>query len=83
MSDYHWHLSKQVAEKLLSIRSMRIRRNFVDFFNILADEPDFEDDDWFENSEGIRFYVRPFNQWAITYQVDHAVKRVNIIFIEP
>lgn len=82
MSDYRWHVSKQVVERLLSVRGAKQRQNLIDFFELLASKRDFEVEDSFEDEEGNQFFVKSFNQWVITFKVDHAVKQVSIVAIE-
>ena len=83
MIGYNWQASQQVVEKLLSVRGSKKRQSLIDFFDHLASTADFETENSFEDKEGNQFFVKPLNQWVITYKVDHAVKVVNILVVEP
>ena len=83
MSVYRWQASQQVVEKLLSVRGSKKRQVLIDFFDYLASTADFEAEEFFDDKEGNRFFVKSLNHWVITYKVDHAVKEVNIVVIEP
>ena len=83
MRGYQWQASQQVVEKLLSIRGSKKRQILIDFFDHLASTGNFETEESFEDEEGNQFFVKPLKQWVITYKVDHAVKMVNIVIVEP
>lgn len=83
MRGYQWQASQQVVEKLLSVRGGKKRQILIDFFDHLVSTGNFETEDSFEDKEGNQFFVKPLNQWVITYKVDHAVKIVNIVVVEP
>ena len=83
MNRYRWQASQQVVEKLLSVRASKKRQSLIDFFDHLTSTGNFEAEDSFEDEEGNQFFVKSWNQWVITYKVDHAIKVVNIVVIEP
>ena len=64
------------------MRGGRQRQKLTDFFDRLAAEPETMSEGQFSDEEGNLFRVVTFERWLITYHVDHATKRVNVLALE-
>jgi len=82
MSAYHWSASQQVVEKLLTIRGNRQRRKLTDFFDHLTSDPEGLREASFSDDEGNLYDLVTFERWLITYHIDHAAKKVNLLALE-
>ncbi len=82
MSVYRWSASQQVVEKLLAIRGERQRQKLADFFDHLTEDPEGLSEEQFSDEEGNLYHFVAFERWLLTYHVDHAVKKVNLLALE-
>lgn len=82
MSVYRWLASQQVVEKLLMVRGSRQRQKLTDFFDRLTSDPEGLSESRFSDEEGNVYQLVTFERWLVTYHVDHAAKRVNLLALE-
>ena len=82
MSLYHWPASRQVVEKLLTVRGGRQRQKLTDFFDRLTGDPEGLSESQFVDQEGNVYLLVSFERWLVTYHVDHAAKQVNLLALE-
>jgi hypothetical protein len=82
MSPYHWSASQQVVERLLQVRGSRQRLKLTDFFDRLVADPELLSEGHFADEEGNAYHLAVYERWLITYHVDHATKKVNVLALE-
>ena len=82
MSVYRWLASQQVVEKLLMVRGSRQRQKLTDFFDCSTSDPEGLSESRFSDEEGNVYQLVTFERWLVTYHVDHAAKRVNLLALE-
>ena len=82
MSVYRWLASQQVVERVLSVRGSRQRQKLTDFFDRLTSDPEGLSESRFSDEEGNVYQLVTFERWLVTYHVDHAAKRVNLLALE-
>ena len=82
MSVYRWLASQQVVERFLLVRGSRQRQKLTDFFDRLTSDPEGLSESRFSDEEGNVYQLVTFERWLVTYHVDHAAKRVNLLALE-
>lgn len=80
-SDYVWDISKQATERILQMPKSQ-REELLTFLDKLSDVRESAAISQFTDANSNMHHVAPFRNYAITYHVDHPVKRVHIIAIE-
>lgn len=54
----------------------------ADFFYHLTEDPEGLSEEQFSDEEGNLYHFVAFERWLLTYHVDHAVKKVNLLALE-
>lgn len=80
-SDYEWCLSRQAAERIIHL-SPRLRRSMLDALDVIPGQPPKDPAATFTGANGQIYFVADIKSRIVTYTIDHAVKRIDVIAIE-
>lgn len=80
-SHYEWTLSRQAAERIIHF-PMRKRQVMLDALDSISDQAPQDPKAAFTGSNGQNYFIVSIKQRVITYTIDHAVKRIEVIAVE-
>jgi len=80
-SDYEWSLSRQAAERIIHLPP-KLRRAMLDALDAIPSQPPNDPAATFTGTNGQVYFVTAIQSRIVTYTIDHAVKRIDVIAIE-
>jgi len=80
--EFTWSASQQVVERLLQVRGTTQRQKVTDFFDRLTSDPLGISEDHFLDEVGNIYHLVVFDRWLVTYHVDDAIRKVNVLALE-